>query len=129
MTGGLLLAGLAAALCSAALVIWLGLIRRVELGERRWIVNATLGVAMALALAAFTQRPGLVGGVLAGVSLLLGALYLGLLALARQSRQAPAVAVGSPLLDFGAPDQDGERFELASLRGRPVLLKFFRGHW
>jgi len=40
-----------------------------------------------------------------------------------------AVRVGGPILDFSAPDENGEPFALASLRGRPYLLKFFRGHW
>jgi peroxiredoxin len=37
--------------------------------------------------------------------------------------------VGETLRDFSALDENGERFELASTAGRPVLLKFFRGHW
>ena len=26
-------------------------------------------------------------------------------------------------------DEEGRRFDLSALRGRPFLLKFFRGHW
>ena len=49
--------------------------------------------------------------------------------LAIQSSQAPAVAVGQPILEFTAPDENGDIFDSASLHGKPILLKFFRGHW
>jgi peroxiredoxin len=39
------------------------------------------------------------------------------------------VAVGQEAPDFAASDSGGATFRLASLRGAPVLLKFFRGHW
>jgi peroxiredoxin len=30
---------------------------------------------------------------------------------------------------FDAPTTEGESFSLDALRGRPVLLKFYRGYW
>jgi peroxiredoxin len=33
------------------------------------------------------------------------------------------------LRDFTALDEHGREFALASTAGRPLLLKFFRGHW
>ncbi len=39
------------------------------------------------------------------------------------------VAVGDPLRPFTALTPEGDTFDAASLRGRRVLLKFFRGHW
>ncbi len=126
---GVLLAVLAAALTATTIVLWFRWIQRVELGRRRWIVNGLLAGAIALGLLAFVQGIGTGAGILAGASVLLGGVYFGLLSLAGQSKQAPAVAVGSPLPEFSAPDQDGRPFTPSSLRGRPVLLKFFRGHW
>lgn len=41
----------------------------------------------------------------------------------------PAVGVADPVIDFTAPAYDGTTFSLAALRGKPVLIKFFRGHW
>jgi peroxiredoxin len=41
----------------------------------------------------------------------------------------PAVEVGSKFIDFTTLDSDGKPFTLSSLEGRPILLKFFRGHW
>ncbi|HYB78189.1 MAG TPA: peroxiredoxin [Thermoplasmata archaeon] len=35
------------------------------------------------------------------------------------------IAVGEPAPDFVAPNQDGKSFQLASLRGSPVVLYFY----
>ena len=35
----------------------------------------------------------------------------------------------SEIRNFTAKDDQGNSFDLAALRGRPFLLKFFRGHW
>ena len=126
---GLLLACVAAATIMALFVLWQGVIRRVEMGKRLWILNSMAVAGIVLGIAAFTREPGVLGGILAGASILMGVLFMGLGALAPQSKQTPAVTVGGPLLDFTAPDENGKPFELASLRGRPILLKFFRGHW
>jgi cytochrome oxidase Cu insertion factor (SCO1/SenC/PrrC family) len=88
-----------------------------------------LWTGSAVAVVALLQQPGALGGSLAGVSLFCGVLYTGLLNLAGQSQQVPAVAVGAPLPDFTAPDENGAPFAIADLRGHPVLIKFFRGHW
>ena len=126
---GLLLAALAFGLLAAAAVRWMGLIQRVEIDEGRSGLHRLLAASAGAALLAFLVGVGTLGGVLAGVALLGGALYAGLLSLAGQSQQAPAMAVGQPLPDFTAPDENGEPFSSASLRGHPVLIKVFRGHW
>lgn len=86
-------------------------------------------IAVALGVAAILAGPGLVGGVGAGLALLGGLAFLGLFAASGQRRTPPAVAVGAPVLELVATDDGGRPFALADLRGRPVLLKFFRGHW
>ena len=58
-----------------------------------------------------------------------GATFLLLNALSGQERKAPGVRVGGPVIDFSGTVDDGSSFELGSLRGKPFLLKFFRGHW
>jgi cytochrome oxidase Cu insertion factor (SCO1/SenC/PrrC family) len=82
-----------------------------------------------LGLLAFARGPGVLGGLAAGLAVALGALFLLLQLLGRQARPMPNVALGRPILDFTAPDAEGQPFQLASLHGRPYLLKFFRGHW
>jgi cytochrome oxidase Cu insertion factor (SCO1/SenC/PrrC family) len=101
----------------------------VRVAERRPLVLALAGAGAGLGALALLRGPGLAGGVAAGLALALGALFFALQLLGRQASGAPAVAVGRPILDFMAPDADGRPFALAGLRGRPYLLKFFRGHW
>jgi cytochrome oxidase Cu insertion factor (SCO1/SenC/PrrC family) len=125
----LIAAFVAAGLAVAAFAYWMSLIKRVDLAERRWRVSSMLAGAMVLALAALGLGGGVAVQVLGGASILLGVVYFGLLALAGQSNQMPLIEVGRPLPDFEAPDQNGEEFRLSSRAGRPVLLKFFRGHW
>jgi peroxiredoxin len=55
--------------------------------------------------------------------------FLGLSAASGQAKVAPAIAVGGSTIDFTASDDQGQPFALASRRGKPFLLKFFRGHW
>lgn len=128
MTGSLI-GFVALALVLQAGFLWWRLIREVRVGERRPLVLLVVAAGVGLGVLALARGPGLLGGVAAGLAVVAGSLFLGLQALSRQSRGAPAVAVGRPVLDFTAPDADGRPFALASLRGRPYLLKFFRGHW
>ena len=126
---GFLLACVAATTITGLFVLWQGVIRRLEMDKRRWILTSMAVAGIVLGITALARDPGVFGGILASVSTLMGILFMALGALAPQSRQTPAVAVGDPLLDFTAPDENGKPFDLASLRGRPILLKFFRGHW
>lgn len=120
---------LALALVAQAGLVWVQLIREVRVGERRGLVLLVVAAGLGLALLAFARGPGLAGGVAAGLALAAGGPFLLLQLLARQSRGAPAVALGQPIREFSAPDAEGRPFALSSLRGRPYLLKFFRGHW
>jgi hypothetical protein len=44
-------------------------------------------------------------------------------------RIAAADAAGKPAPDFALRDQDGKELKLSSLRGKRVLLLFYRAHW
>lgn len=52
-------------------------------------------------------------------------------ALAQQRLPAPQIAsaAGKPAPDFTLRNQRGVPVHLASLRGHPVLLVFYRGYW
>ena len=126
---GFVLACAAIATVAALVVVWMRMINRVAIAEGRWIVNSMVAVASLLGLVALTQAPGTFGGILAGLSVTVGVVYAVDSSLRGQSAQLPAVAVGQPLPDFTAPDENGDLFSLSSLHGKPVLLKFFRGHW
>ena len=126
---GLVLAVAAFAATAALFTVWKRETDRVAIGDRLWLINLLVLAAVGLGIAAFASGPGWIGGTVAGVSVLASGFFGFLGVLAPQSKQAPAVAVGDPMLDFTALDENGKPFELASLKGRPVLLKFFRGHW
>ena len=105
------------------------MIARVELGQKRWVVNALFASSLALGAFALAQSPSTPGFVLAATTVAFSALYFVLLSVSGQSNQIPAVAIGSRIPDFTALDHNGEPFSLSSLDGKPILMKFFRGHW
>jgi hypothetical protein len=128
MTGTIL--GLAAALLAiGAWASWMRRLNQVSIPRDRRGYLAVCAGGAALGIAAFVAGAGIVGGIGAAFGILSGGLFLGLRAQSRQDGRKPAVTVGGPILDFAAPDDSGQAFELSSLRGKPILLKFFRGHW
>lgn len=117
-------------MAAGLLVLWVHAMKRVKMRKRLPMLNSLAAAATIVGIAAFTLEPGIFGGILAGLSILVGAGFLVLgIFLSALSKQTPAVKVGAPLIFFTAPDENGEPFDIASLRGRPILLKFFRGHW
>jgi hypothetical protein len=121
IVGGLLEAGLWGA--------WFWLLRQVRIPADRRPVLVAHGLALALGVGAFAVGADTIGAVGAVVAILGAASFLGLAAQSAQAHREPAVAVGGPIIDFTLPDHEGRPFALATLRGKPFLLKFFRGHW
>jgi len=116
-------------LAVASTAFWFRLARAVRLPKNRsgfvlvWASSVLLGVI------ALAQGAGWIGGIPAGLAVLLGTFLLFTVAVSPQQAARDAIAVGEVLRELSAPDENGESFELASMAGRPVLLKFFRGHW
>ena len=108
---------------------WLYLMQTVRIPADRTLFIAPSAVALRLGVLSLASGPSLSAGILAGVSAFGGAVFVMLCAFSRQVRTRLPVEVGGAILDFCATDDDGRAFDLASLRGRPLLLKFFRGHW
>ena len=108
---------------------WFYRMNQVRTAEVRSLVIGLMGVVGLLAIASFASGPGLPGGIAAGFALLASGFFLALQLQAGQSTAPPAVQVGGPILDFQAVDDRGASFDTAGLRGKPYLLKFFRGHW
>jgi hypothetical protein len=122
--------GVAGGLLELALsALWLWLIRRVRIPADLRPTIAAHAVAVALGLTAVALGASTPGLILAAVAILGGAVFLAIQTQSRQARLTPAVAVGSPIIEFTLPDHEGRPFDLATLRGKPFLLKFFRGHW
>ncbi len=126
---GPLLGLLAAALVLGSGAQWLRLMQQVRIPADTTAYLTASGAAAVLGVAAFAVGTGLAGGVAAGFAIAAGLAFLGLSAASGQAAVVPAVAVGGPVVDFTACDAEGRPFALAGLRGAPVLLKFFRGHW
>jgi len=128
MTGSVL-GFAAAALLGVAGIRWLRLMREVRIPQRITPYLLATGAAALLGVAAFARGPGVAGGIAAAAAIVGGLAFLALYAASGQAQKVAAVAVGGRVLDFVASDDQERPFALAGLRGRPFLLKFFRGHW
>jgi len=124
---GLALAALA--LMVGGWATWWRRIQRVDVPLRPWAHYAVMAASLLLALAALGAGTGLAGAAAALLALLGSGAFLGLHLISRMPDQPAAVGVGDAAPDFTALDAEGASFRLSELRGRPVLLKFFRGHW
>lgn len=129
MTTGLALALAAVAVAAIALVHYVRALRAVRVARRPRVHQAAVGAAALVAIAALANGPGLAGGALAALVLVLAALFFFGTTQSALPPSRLAVAVGSPVIDFEARDSEGRAFRLSSLRGQRILLKFFRGHW
>ena len=112
-----------------ALVLWFRWMNEVTLAGRRSLLFALCGVGAGLGGVALVHEPGWVGGALAIGGMTAGILWIGLGLLGKQSKQLPNLTIGQTFPAIAAPDHTGALFEVASLRGQPVLIKLFRGHW
>jgi hypothetical protein len=121
VTGGLLELAVSA--------YWFLLIHRVRIPKDLRPTIAAHLLTVALGVAAFVLGASALGMIFAAVAIAGGAVFLALQTQSRQARLTPAVAVGDRIIEFTLPDHAGRPFALATLRGKPFLLKFFRGHW
>jgi hypothetical protein len=116
-------------LVAGSMVLWFRRMKLVQIpADRRgfvtcWVGGALLGI---LALALGTGYPG---GVAAGIAIVAGGFFSLLVYISPQKVADDAVRVGESLRAFTALDENGADFSSASVAGKPVLLKFFRGHW
>jgi hypothetical protein len=77
-----------------------------------------------------THRGRLLAPVLGATTLALGGLFVFSLYGAAELPEAPnAPAVGQAAPDFTLADHHGTPVQLTGLRGKNVLLVFYRGHW
>lgn len=119
---------IALALVLVTIFVWFRLIQRVAVPRNRAPYLACFVGFGLLGLVA-VARGGMLSTITGSAAALIG---LGFAALRLQSAQKPnrpAVVVGDAMLVASAPDEHGVDFDLASLTGKPYLLKFFRGHW
>lgn len=67
--------------------------------------------------------------VLLGAEVVLASLFAAVLYVMPVVPAASGPAPGAPAADFVLPDESGNPVQLSALRGSPVLLVFYRGHW
>jgi len=92
-----------------------------------WILVA---LGLGLSMLAIRRAPaGRTPKVLLGVNVVLAGLFAAILYVVPVVPAATGPTVGAPAEDFALPDQAGNTVRLSALRGSPVLLVFYRGHW
>ena len=126
---GISLGILSLSLFAVAIVLWVRFMTTVALEGRRAFLYVLCVAGIGVGAAAFMREPGWVGGTMAAIAIAGGIVWVILGLLAGQSKQKPNLVLGEPLPIFSAPDHENQRFEIESLRGHPVLIKIFRGHW
>lgn len=121
-----ILALVVAVSCVAA---WNYHIGQVDIPENRALFVAAFLTAVALGVAAFVKGSGWIGGVAAVPAILIGLFFPFTMAISRQEVASDAIRVGDTIPHFTSVDDRGEPFDSETLRGHPVLIKFFRAHW
>ena len=126
---GISLGILSLSLFAVAIVLWVRFMTTVALEGRRAFLYVLYVAGIAVGTATLMRDPGWVAGTMATIAIAGGIVWVILGLLAGQSKQRPNLALGEPIPFFSAPDHENQTFEIESLRGHPVLIKLFRGHW
>jgi len=120
---------LAFLLVAGSMSLWFIRIKRVAIPRDRrgfvasWLLGAGLGIF------ALTEGAGWLGGIPGSIAAFAGIFFSVLVYISPQKVADGAVRVGERLRDFTAIDENDNEFSTASIAGKPLLLKFFRGHW
>ena len=126
---GMYLGVLAFSIVFATGFYWFRLVSAVSLPKNRVGFLACMLIGAALGIVALLQGTGILNGILSVLAILLGGMFLFTSLISAQKGGSEHLTPGAPLLSFTAPDHLGNIFDSSTLDGRPVLLKFFRGHW
>lgn len=109
-------------------MVWFRMNRDVGIPDNRALFVAVWLIAVALGCVALVKA-GWIGRVAAVPAIAIGLLLLYTVSISEQILPPNAIQVGDTIPAFSAPDEHGELFDSARLRGHPVLIKFFRAHW
>lgn len=120
-------ASLALALLTAA--VWFRQIEQVDIPENRIVFVLLFVGAVALAIGGFVVRTRWFGAIPAVLAIVFSGFFLLTMGISRQEVATTGIQVGQTIPAFTALDMNGESFDSASLQGKTVLMKFFRGHW
>ncbi len=109
--------------------VWFYQAENVALPENRILFLAAWLSAVVLGIAAFVKKAGWLGRIAALPAIVIGLFLPFTVSISEQILPPEAIQVGEMIPSFSAPDDRGELFDSARLRGNPVLIKFFRAHW
>ncbi len=124
-----MLSFLGLAIVVAAGVRWFQLIKKVAIPRNRMGFHLAFGGGAVLGVVGAITATGWLSTIVGGLAAMVGSAMPILRLLSGQKSAEPTLSVGDSVLAFTALDEHGVEFDLASLSGKPYLLKFFRGHW
>ena len=108
---------------------WFQLIQKVAIPRNRVGFHLAFAGGALLGLIGAITGTGWLSTIVGGVAAVAGSAMPLLRLQSSQKSAEPTLSVGEQILAFTALDENGVDFDLASLSGKPYLLKFFRGHW
>ncbi len=120
---------LALAVAVGCTLVWFSRANAVALPENRTLFIAVWLSAVALGIAAFVKKAGWLGRIAAVPAIVIGLFLPFTVSISEQILPPNAIGVGETIPSFSAPDDRGQIFDSAQLRGNPTLIKFFRAHW
>jgi cytochrome oxidase Cu insertion factor (SCO1/SenC/PrrC family) len=120
---------LAFVVAAATVALWFRKIGQVDIPVDRTAYVIAFLFAAALGAGAFVTGVRWLGGVAAGLAIVIGLFFPFTVAISRQEVAANVISVGDNIPRFTAVDEHGQLFDSESLRGHLVLIKFFRAHW
>ena len=126
---GTQLALLALGLAVSCTIVWFNQAQKVSIPENRTLFIAVWFSAAILAVVALIKKAGWLGRVAALPAILMGLFLPFTVSISEQILPPDAIQIGDTIPSFSAPDDSGQIFDSARLRGNPVLIKFFRAHW
>ncbi len=133
MTGrkklGTTLGFIALAIAVASVILWFRQVNLVALPEDRTLFVGAFVISGVLGLAAFIVGTRWYGGIPAVSAVIAGVFMTAMVYISPQQIADNPVKVGDIIPQFVALDDSGKRFNSGALIGKPVLIKFFRGHW
>ena len=121
------LIALAVALLSAA--VWAYQIWRVSVPLNPVLLVAAFLCAAALGIAALSKGTTWLGGITATTAIVIGLLLPFSMIVSPQKAGDDVIQVGDRIPAFTGVDDSGAAFDSESLKGRALLIKFFRAHW
>jgi len=126
---GTILGFAALGLAVITLALWFRQIDQVSLPENRTLFVVSYLTALAMGVGAFVARTRWFGAIPALLAIIIGGFFPFSVAISRQEVATTGIQIGQTIPHFTALNRHGESFDSASLDGKPVLMKFFRGHW